>query len=235
MDSMAVNYKAVAGFGGISVAVYLVAIALAPALALDSGSPGVEIVHYATAHRSQLLVSDLLFALGLAPLMVFSAGLYRIISRAESGDGWLAMASLASVIVGAAVFGVGTALFMVVAYRPDTDPAVARALWDAGWMAYNSTGFAFGAWIAIVAAAAQVHRVLPPWTAWIGVPAALITVLGPLAVQTGTGPFSPQGWFALVVAFTFAVWVLAISLAAWRSTRAPAMTSEHGRAHAGLG
>ena len=60
------------------------------------------------------------------------------------------MASLASVVAGAGIFGAGTALFMVVAYRPATDPAVVRAFWDAGWLAYNTAGFAFVAWIVIV-------------------------------------------------------------------------------------
>lgn len=138
--------------------------------------------------------------------------------RGEGQDGWLATASLASVVAGAGIFGAGTALFMVVAYRPATDPAVVRALWDAGWLAYNSSGFAFGAWMAIVATAALSHRVLPLWTAWLGVPLALISLVGPLAVKTGTGAFSPQGWFALVVGLSFAVWVLAVSVAAWRST-----------------
>ncbi len=50
------------------------------------------------------------------------------------------MASLATVIAGAGIFGAGTALFMTVAYHPATDPAVARAIWDAGWLAYNSAG-----------------------------------------------------------------------------------------------
>ena len=72
--------------------------------------------------------------MGLAVLMVFAAGLYRIIRRAEGEDGWLATASLASVVAGAGIFGAGTALFMVVAYRPATDPAVARAFGTpAGW------------------------------------------------------------------------------------------------------
>ena len=84
-------------------------------------------------------------------IVVFAAGLYRIIRRAEGDDGWLAMASLASVVAGAGIFGAGTAMFMVVAYRPATDPAVARAFWDAGWLAYNTAGFGFIAWIAIVA------------------------------------------------------------------------------------
>lgn len=224
MDPFDVKDKAVAVVGGISVVAYVVAIALTPSPAPDSGSTGVELVHYATVHRSQLLASFLLFALALAVLMVFAAGLYRIIRRAEGKDDWLAMASVASVVAGAGIFGAGTALFMVVAYRPATDPAVVRALWDAGWLAYNSAGLGFSAWIAIVAVATLKHQALPVWTAWIGVPVALIGFVGPFAVKAGTGAFSPQGWFALVVGLTFGAWLLAVSLATWRSTRAPAMT-----------
>jgi hypothetical protein len=146
------NDKWLAIVGLITVVVYLGAFGLAPARAPNSASPGVQIVHYATVHRDQLLASELLFALGVALLMVFAAGLYRTIRRAEGERGWFAIASLANVIAGAGIFGAGTALFMTVAYRPATDPAVARALWDAGWLAYNSAGFAFGAWIAIVVA-----------------------------------------------------------------------------------
>ena len=222
MNSFNVKDRAVGIIGGISVVAYLAAIALTPAHAPSSGSTGVQIVRYATANRNQLLASDLLFAIAVAVLMIFVAGLYRIIRRAEGDDGWLAIASLASVVAGAGIFGAGTALFMVVAYRPVTDPAVARAFWDAGWLAYNSAGFAFVAWIAIVVAAALRHRALPAWTAWIGVPVALINLAGPFAVTAGTGAFSPQGWFTLVVGLTFAVWLTAISLAAWRSTRCPA-------------
>ena len=131
MNSFDVKDRAVGIIGGIAVVAYLIAIALTPAHAPNSGSAGVQVVHYATVNRDQLLASDLLFALGLAVLTVFAAGLYRIIRRAEGQDGWLAIASLASVAAGAGIFGAGTALFMVVAYRPGTDPAVARAFWDA--------------------------------------------------------------------------------------------------------
>ncbi len=222
MNSPDAKGRAVGIIGGIAVVAYLAAIALTPAHAPSSGSAGASIVHYATVNRDQLLASDLLFALGLTVLVVFAAALHRIIRRAEAEDGWLAIASLASVVAGAGIFGAGTALFMVVAYRPVTDPAVARAFWDAGWLAYNSAGFAFVAWIAIVVVAALRHRALPPRTAWIGVPVALINLAGPFAVSAGTGAFSSQGWFALVVALTFAVWLVTISLAAWRSTRPPA-------------
>ena len=217
MDSSGVKGGAVAIIGGISVVAYLGAIALTPPHAPNSESPGARIVDYATIHRGQLLASDLLFALGLAVLMVFAAGLHRIIRRAESSAGWLAVASVASAVAGAGIFGAGTALFMVVAYRPATDPAVARAFWDAGWLAYNTAGFAFVAWIAVIVVATLRHRALPLWTAWIGVPVALINLVGPFAVKVGNGAFSPQGWFAQVVGLSFGVWLVAVSLAAWRA------------------
>ena len=68
-------------------------------------------------------------------------------------------------------------------------------------------------------------RALPSWTVWVGVPVAAINVVGPLAVKAGTGAFSPQGSFALIVGLTFAVWVIAISFATWRSGRATANAS----------
>ncbi len=208
--------RAVAMFGGVSTLVYAIAFALSPAGALDSASSGAQITHFASTHRTQLLVSDLLLAAGVATLMVFAAGLYRMIRCTERDGGWLAMSSLATAVAGAGVFGAGTALFMAVAYRPNTDPAVVRALWDAGWMAYNSAGFAFGAWFAIVTAATLTQRMLPLWTAWLGVPIALISLAGPLAVQAGTGAFSPQGPFALLAGLVFALWLIVVSLGAWR-------------------
>ena len=129
--------------------------------------------HLAAAHSTQLLASYLMLALG----SVLAAGLYRVIRRAEGKDGWLAIASL-SAVGGAGIFGAGTALFMVVAYRPATHPAVARAFWDACWLAYNTAGFGFVAWIALVAAATLKHRVLPQWTAWVAAPIALISFAG---------------------------------------------------------
>ena len=224
MNSTDGNDKWLTIVGLITVVVYLGAFGLTPAHAPDSATPGVQIIHYATVHRDQLLASELLFALGVALLMVFAGGLYRTVRRSEGDRGWFAIASLANVIAGAGIFGAGTAMFMTVAYRPATDPAVARALWDAGWLAYNSAGFAFGAWIAIIVAAAFRHHVLPRWTAWIGVPIAAISLAGPLAVKAGTGPFSPQGWFAIVVGVIFAVWLLALSVAAWRPRNAVATT-----------
>ena len=219
--------KAVAASGVIAALLFLIpmlffsAWALSPAGALDSRSSGAQILRCAADHRDQLLAGDLLVAMGLPVLIIFAAGLYRMMRRAEGEDGWLAMAALASAVAGAGIFGAGTAVFLAVAYRPGTDPAVVRTLWDVGWMAYNSCSFAFSAWIVIVTVSTVTCRALPPWTAWVGAPVALINVIGPFALKGGTGAFSPQGAYALIVGLTFGAWVTAIAFAAWRSARGP--------------
>ena len=217
MPSTKVANKPVVVFGLLTVAMYLTAIALLPLRATDSGSRGEAIVANVSDHRSRLLASYLIFALGLAALVIFAAGLYRIIRRAEPEDGWLAMASVASAVGAAGIFGAGIASFMVVAYRPATDPAVVRAFWDAGWIAINIAGFGFVAWIAIITVATLRHGALPRWSAWVAIPVATINFVGPFAVQAGDGAFSPQGWYAIVVGLTFALWLLVVVVAVARA------------------
>ena len=64
MDSLGVKDRTVAVFGGITVALYLAAFALTPTHAPNSGSAGIQIVHWAAAHSTQLLASYLMLALG---------------------------------------------------------------------------------------------------------------------------------------------------------------------------
>ena len=107
---------------------------------------------------------------------------------------------------------------MVVAYRPSTDPAVARAFWDAGWLAWNIASFGFVAWIAIITIATLRDNAFPRWSAWVGIPVGLINFLGPFAVHAGAGTFSPQGSYATIVGLTFAVWLLVIAAVSGRPT-----------------
>ena len=229
MASTKSSDKAVMVFGLLTVAAYLTAIVLQPMGAPNSASRGREITAYASAHRSQLLASYLFFAVGLALVVVFAAGLYRMSGACEPEDGWLAMASVASAVGGVGIFGAGIALFMVVAYRPIADPAVVRAFWDAGWLAINTAGFAFVAWITIITVATLRHGALPDGQPGSPCPSAAINFVGPFALQAGNGPFSPQGWYAMVVGLTFAAWLLAVAVAAGRPTRIATTADPHVR------
>ena len=210
--------------GGLAVVLYVIAFAITPTHAPNSGTAGIRIAHYIAVHRGTLLVSDLLLAAALAATVLFAACVYRLTRAAELRDGWLSLGGLASVAAGAGTFGVGIALFMTATYRPLTDPNVLRALWDGGWIAFNSVGFLFGAWIAIVAITTLRTGALPAWTAWVGLPIALLSLIGPFALKAGTGFFSPQGTLTIIVGVTFPIWLIAVSIGAWRVRReAPAV------------
>lgn len=122
---------------------------------------------------------------------------------------------------------------MVVAYRPGHGSPLWRgAFWDVGWLADDIAGFAFVAWIAVVAVATLGHRALSRWMAWMGVPVALINLVGVFAVKARTGAPSPHGWFALVVGGSFAC---GLSPFPWRPGDRPALEQEQGGVASGAG
>ena len=201
--------RTVMAFGLLTVAMYLTAIALLPMHAPDSSATGAEVTVYAASHRSQLLASYLILALGLAVLLALRrrAASHHPTRRTRG--------RLARDGIGGERGRRGRDLrrrYCVVHGR--RLPAGRRsgsgsAFWDAGWLAYNIAGFGFVAWIAVITVATFRYGALPRWSAWIAIPIGVINFIGPFAVQAGAGAFSPQGWFAMVVALTFAVWLLA--------------------------
>ena len=201
-------------FGGIAVILYIAAFAMVPSGAPDSGSSGIQIYGYEAANRHRLLGSALVLLAAVALLTLFAASLYRVFRKAEGGDGWLATAGLASFLVAAAMFAMGCVALLTAVYRPD--PNTARAFTDLGWIGFNSSGFLFGAWIMIISAATLNNELIPKWTAYIGVPIALINMFGPIALSAGTGFFSPQGTFTYIVGYSFPVWMIAIAAGVWR-------------------
>ena len=175
----------------------------------DSGSSGEEIVAYRVPTiAAGCWPAALVFALGLAVLMVFAAGLHRIIRRAETDDGWLAMGSATSASARPGSSEPGPRCSSSSRTGRIQIQRWSAGFWDAGWLAYNIAGFGFVAWMTIIIVATLRHDALPRWSAWVGIPVAAINLVGPFAVQAGTGAFSPQGWYALVVGLTFAVWLL---------------------------
>ena len=184
---------------------YLVAIALTPAHAPDSGSPGVEIVHCATGsprstarelpavrHRGWLC------SWSSPPGCIASSGAPRARTAGSRSPRWRAWlpAPGSSVPAPRCSWSSRTARPLIPPWR---GPSGTRAGWPTTPPGSRSApGSRSSRW------RRSGTEMLPQWTAWIGVPVALISFVGPFAVKAGTGPFSPQGWFALVVGLTFA-------------------------------
>ena len=170
-----------------SVVLLIVGLALTPAHAPNSISAGATIAQYVGAHRGELLLSYFLTALSVLPFFVFIAALYRLMRRAEGDDGWVALTALMGGIVGAALFFVSSSLWATVAYRPGQDPAILRALTDASWITVAFSEVAFATFIGATSFAVLRTRVLPAWSGWVGVPVAVVTLIGAAALVRGAG------------------------------------------------
>jgi hypothetical protein len=211
-----------------SVVLLIVGLALTPAHAPNSISAGATIAQYVGAHRGELLLSYFLTALSVLPFFVFIAALYRLMRRAEGDDGWVALTALMGGIVGAALFFVSSSLWATVAYRPGQDPAILRALTDASWITVAFSEVAFATFIGATSFAVLRTRVLPAWSGWVGVPVAVVTLIGAAALSSGSGAFSPQGAIALLGVIVFPLWVLVICVAALLAARSGAPPSATG-------
>ena len=89
-----------------------------------------------------------------------------------------------------------------------------RALTDASWITTNLAGVSFAVFIGAISFAVLRTRVLPVWSGWIGVPVALVTLIGAPVLSAGNGAFSPQGSLDHIAGLVFAPWVLVICAAA---------------------
>lgn len=162
------------------------------------------------------------------PFFVFIAALYRLTRQAEGDDGWVALTALIAAVVGSAAFVVSWSLLAAVAYRPGQDPAILRTLTDASWITTDFAAVAFAAFIGAISFAVLRTRVLPEWSGWLGVPFALVTLIGAPVVSAGSGAFSPQGLVAHIDGLVFAPWVLIICAAAVLAARSGGRTSATG-------
>jgi hypothetical protein len=201
------------------VVLFVVGFGIQPTSAPNSGSSALKILSYVGEHRSRILVGDFLIACASLPFVLLVAALHRLMRRAEGPDGWLSTAMVVAGAIGTGAFLAAMGFLTTLAYRPVVSPGVARMLLDAGFVTLNLSGIALGAWVAAVSAAAMLHRLVPGWVGWIGVPVAALQVVGGGALARGDGAFSPQGEIPLCAAIAVAAWTLLLALGLVLATR----------------
>lgn len=194
------------------VVLFAVGFAIQPTGAPSSGDSALKVLHYVADHRGRLLIGDFLVACSTVPFMLLIAALHRLMRRAEGPDGWLSTAMLAGAVTSTGAFLVGVAVLATLAYRPVTSPPVARMLLDGGFVSLNFSGIVLGVFVAAVSGASLLHRVVPAWVGWLGVPVAALQVVGGGALARGDGAYSPQGAVPLIAALAVAVWTLALAV-----------------------
>ncbi len=177
----------------------LVAFATASG-APGSSSSGSKVIAFYEAHRTSARVSDLLWMLAFAFLVLFAGTLRSHLRRPPSAD---ALNSV--VLAGAAVFAAGAVVyfnfdFALAAVPQHLAPAAAQTLNVLALnmaLAPSAGGFVFG-----VAAGLAIVRggPLPNWLGWAAILIGLIAV-------------TPGFIFALVL---FALWAAVVGVLIWR-------------------
>jgi hypothetical protein len=190
--------------GPLTVALWLVGLALLTHDQPGNHATGSEILAWYKAHNDAILLGGWLFMIGCLAFVPFVAGLGRR----------LALPTLALVGAGiAAVVGMLTAAVDVAGGidKNDIDASTAAAFHHAVDIFFITAELAAVLPLAVVAVVAWRTRVLPRWWAGFGGLVAAVLLIGPI------------GWIGLI--FGVPIWTLGTSLFVLLGSRAPMRTA----------
>jgi hypothetical protein len=178
----------------------------------STDQPTSEITSYFSANRGTALLGMYLLGFGAAVLLCFLAALRSRLARDDTLDG-LANLGFAGGVAASAIMVVAAGMVAVLAFRPDTTPPVARALYDANGLLIAFAGFPLAALLLASSIAALHGGALPRWLGWFGLLASAAQLLGAASFQQ-SGWLMPQGDnVALQVQVaTLLLWLLATSI-----------------------
>jgi hypothetical protein len=211
----------VAALAGV---VSFVLIAISASVLSNAPNPfsdsGRDILSYLALHHGQLQLSAVLMALAMSAVLVWAAGLYRALRRAEGGFPGLAMAAFGGAVLTAASMVTYALIEGIMAVRfSDLGPAGVLVLWT---MLRLSIGAILVGLLVVTGATAVVclrARLFTRWFALASIVLALASAVG--ACMIGYTPVGIQivAIFALVLD---CVWILMVSIYFWRD---PALTA----------
>lgn len=202
-------------WGGLAGILCVLSLAAASVLVRHSPStdqPTGDITGYFTDNRTSALLATYLLGFGATALLFYLGALRQLLGQDEELHGLADVAFAAGVTV-VAVVVVASGMLAVLAFRPDTTPAVARALYDANGLLIAFASFPAAAFLSSASVVVIRSGVLPRWLGWAGLVVAAAELVG--AASFGqAGAFRPQG--DLVAAQAGAngllLWLLATSV-----------------------
>ena len=193
----------VAGIAGI---VFFVATAI-PGFATggppDPSDPAAKWLAYFTDHHTGIVTADLIGVLGSFFAIFFFAKLITTLRSAEGEGGPLSVAAIIAITIVAVMATVGAVLSVTAAFRLGTsehvDAVTLVALSDASAITFTFLGMPLAAFFAAEGIVARSTGRLPAWLGIVYLVAAVLEIVGTLAVLSTTGFFSPQGPAGLVL------------------------------------
>lgn len=213
------NGQKLAGAAGV---VFVVATVVAIFMVSPPPSPDespAKFLEYYSDHRSAIIAQALVGLLANIPAILFIAGLWNVLRRDEADGGVLSTSSVIAFIFGGVIVTIGTAWVGALGYLGDgngLDEASARNLSLLGAMTGLPASFAaFAGYSAASGYLLLRGATLPRWLGWIGMVAALLTVLATFGVAK-SGFFAPFGVASFLGFVSILVYVLLVSFFMWR-------------------
>jgi len=206
--------------GGVAGTAYV--LAAATAASLTGRPPGPEATNKAVQlffidHPGSVVAQAWLYALATTLVIWFALAVRRVLHTAPTGRHLGDLFLVATVAVASLSF-VSMSIRIVAALRADQLSASAvRAIGtDFSLVLLALCGFLVAVAAVAYACCVVAGGMLPRWTAWLAIIAAVVNLAGTLSVFAATGPFSLEGWLAtLLPAIATAVWYLGTSISLW--------------------
>jgi hypothetical protein len=197
--------------GGVAGIAYVLTTACAAALAGARPAPGAssaEIRAFFVDRPVLLVAQGWLYALGGALLLWFAIAVRRVLGSVPAGRrlGDLFFIGTA-VIVGVSLVAMSIQIVVVKA-APRLSPEAVRVVgFDFVLAQFLLSGFVVATAALAYAVCVITHGVLPRWTGWLAIVAAVLNVAGTFAVFVANGAFPIEGQLA--------VWLPGLSTVVW--------------------
>lgn len=203
------------GIAGVVLSVVGQAISLG-APTLDEG--GGKLQEWLTDNRGLAIAAFYLVGLGLMLGIGLIVAIRQRLLSAEGGSGLLANTFALGSLLGLAVVGAGLGAFGVLAYNADTLSAeAAQILNSTVYLTIAAADFPIALGIAAAAIVIIRTRTLHVAIGYLGLAAALIHLVAPLAFDTGSGIASPQTACG-IAAIAYYLWMAGAGVLLLRSS-----------------
>lgn len=168
---------------------------------ISPSSSGAEVTAFFAEHRTTIRIgqigamvtSTLLFPF----FTVISSEIARIERCRTAGVSVLAMMQFGGGVLLIVYFQLCSMIWLILSFRPDLDPTLARTLNDAAWLIFVMVFPSYVMQMLCMAAAAfrdrRPHPTWPRWTGYLNIWVALTGSGGGIAVFFTTGPFAWNG------------------------------------------
>jgi hypothetical protein len=176
--------------------------------------PSREVLRYLSGHQGRLQLGAVALGFAMPVALVWLAGFFRVVRRAEGDGSSLSLCALGGGILAAA--GTVTSALVEGALgtrAADIGPGVARFGWTLFLLGTGATLLGLLLLIAATAAAGLRWGRLPRWIAQTSVILAFISAVGALSIGYGSDALQSVAGIAILLD---SGWILAFSILLWR-------------------